>query len=283
MKESVRVNAKLKLAMAGTVITLGVVGTITAFAATTNTNTSNSGQGARTTWAAHHGRMGHGVDAGAMNLDSIAKLLNLDSSTLKSDLESGKSLAQIAQSQGVSLQTLISTLEINLKTTLDSKVAAGTMTPVQETAMLTNFNSHATQMVESTRRFHSQGGRGPFEHRKAGLRTVAKVLGVSRATLQSDLQSGQSIVDVATSKGISEDSLVATLKANLKSKLDARVSAGKMTSQEEQQMLTNFESRVKPRLERKGGQLLPRQTGRPTKTAGSDAWSMNGNSTSANE
>lgn len=84
------------------------------------------------------------------------------------------------------------------------------------------------------------------------LNDIAKVLGIDTQTLNKDLQSGQSIADVAKSQGIDEKTLISDLQTQVKSKFDQDVQNGKLTQDQEQQMLSDFSSRAQSFVEQKG-------------------------------
>jgi D-Tyr-tRNAtyr deacylase len=76
------------------------------------------------------------------------------------------------------------------------------------------------------------------------LKAAAQYLGVSRAELVRDARAGQTLAQIATAHGKSVDGLEAAMLAALKTKLDAAVSAGKLTSAQEQTKLARAEKLV---------------------------------------
>jgi hypothetical protein len=96
----------------------------------------------------------------------------------------------------------------------------------------------------------AHGGKGP-EHGKAravraavdprhgrGLHVVADYLGLTPAQLRADLKSGKTLAQIAdATPGKSASGLIQTLIDLAKSKLDKAVSAGKLTSAQEQAIL----------------------------------------------
>ena len=89
----------------GTLAAIGLISlSVTAYAATTTPSNSTSSHAGSATSGFHHGR-GPGGMGNLMT--TVAKDLNISTSTLQSDLKAGKSIASIAQAQGVSTATLI--------------------------------------------------------------------------------------------------------------------------------------------------------------------------------
>ncbi len=250
------IGMKLKAMIASSVMTLTALGTVTAYAATTNTTgtTSSSTSSTSTSTASTTSGQGHHAKgAGFWGVD-IASILGIDKTTLQSDLKAGQSLAQIAQSKGIDESTLISDIESAEKAQLDKAVSAGKLTYAQEQKLLTNAQSRIQQMVEHTGGFAkgSFQGAGSNKGAFAPLSDIASILGVDTSTLQSDLKAGQSLAQIAQSKGIDESTLVSDIESAEKTQLDKAVSAGKLTSSEEQKILSNADTMITKLVERTG-------------------------------
>jgi hypothetical protein len=112
-------------------------------------------------FAGPHRSFGHVAFFGG--LDAAASYLGLTQAQLHSELESGKTLAQVAQAQGKSVSGLVDALVAQAKERLDSAVAAGRLTKAQETEMLNGLRDRITNLVNSPRR--PDGAPGPgFRH-----------------------------------------------------------------------------------------------------------------------
>jgi hypothetical protein len=127
---------------------------------------------------------------------------------------------------------------------IDAAVAAGGITQSQADAL--------KQRIE-------QGGGVPFfGHRFAGRGlgghgVAAQYLGISAATLRSDLQAGKSLAQIASSTpGKSVEGLKAAIVSAEKTRLEKAVSSGSITSQQEQERLGNLPSRIEALLQRTG-------------------------------
>ncbi|MFL5950532.1 MAG: hypothetical protein ACJ74M_02910 [Gaiellaceae bacterium] len=95
--------------------------------------------------APHHG-FGHGGFGG---LDAAATYLGLTEAQLHTELEGGKTLAQVAQAHGKQVSGLVDAFVADAKKHLDAAVAAGRLTKAQETDMLTGLRGRITNMVNS--------------------------------------------------------------------------------------------------------------------------------------
>jgi hypothetical protein len=127
---------------------------------------------------------------------------------------------------------------------IDAAVAAGRITQSQADAL--------KQRIEhggGTPFFGHGFGRGGL----GGHGVAAQYLGISVATLRSDLESGKSLAQIASSTpGKSVESLKAAIVSAMKARLDRAVSGGSITSQQEQKRLGKLSSRIEALLQRTG-------------------------------
>ncbi len=155
---------RISKTLLGTVVTVGIIGgSITVYAATnTNGNTTFASSTSATTHGfpspGFHSRFGGSGDMGGL-LQAAAKDLNITTTTLRSDLQSGKTLTTIAKAQGVSTTTLIAELEATMKANLAQAVQSGKMTSAQEQQALSGLDQRVTDFVNGTMPFGV--GRGP--------------------------------------------------------------------------------------------------------------------------
>jgi hypothetical protein len=179
-----------------------------AFAASTATTTSTTQQEA----SVHkHDRQ--------FNNQELLSLLNLDASTLQQNFKSGKSLADIAAAQGVDEQKVIDLLVSQDAQRLDQAVQAGKLTQDQAT------KEKADAQTEIKNKVENKGGFGRGEHGERGgkLKEAASVLGIDEQSLQTQLQSGKTLAQIAQDKGITKDDLVNKLLQNEKDRLTKMV------------------------------------------------------------
>jgi polyhydroxyalkanoate synthesis regulator phasin len=80
-------------------------------------------------------------------LDAAASYLGLTEAQLRTQLESGKSLAQVAKSQNKSVGGLEQALVADAKTHLDQAVKEGHLTRAQADAMLSELEQHVSDLV----------------------------------------------------------------------------------------------------------------------------------------
>src|SRR5436309_12662872 len=80
-------------------------------------------------------------------LDAAATYLGLTEAQLRTQLESGKSLAAVAKAQGKSVDGLVQALVDAAKKKLDAAVAAGRLTQSQADSMVAGLKAHVTGLV----------------------------------------------------------------------------------------------------------------------------------------
>jgi uncharacterized protein YidB (DUF937 family) len=94
------------------------------------------------------GRFGHFGFFGS--IEAAAGYLGLTDAQLRSELESGKSLAQVAQAHGKSVAGLVDAMVNAAKSKLDDAVSAGRLTQAQESEMLSGLRDRITNLVNAT-------------------------------------------------------------------------------------------------------------------------------------
>jgi len=89
----------------------------------------------------------------------VANDLGVSTTDMRTALDNGQTLAQVAQAHGKSASDLKTYLQNQLKTRLDQEVTAGRLTSQQETDRLNQASTHIDQLINST---GPQGGPPPF-------------------------------------------------------------------------------------------------------------------------
>jgi hypothetical protein len=171
---------------------------------------------------------------------AIASYLGLTEDELRAQLESGKTLAQIASARGKSVSGLEDVIYADMKTHLDHAVADGKLTAAQEQEMLAELRSHIDDMVNDSGPQVTVKGAGgaPFGD------AAATYLGLTPDELRAQIDSGKTLARVAADEGKSVDGLKAAIIAGAKTELDRAVAAGKITAAQEQKMLDDLKSHI---------------------------------------
>jgi len=194
---------------------------------------------------AHAGAAGKGK-APAVVMKAAASYVGLSPKELAANLQSGKSLAQIATAQGKSVDGLKAAILAAFKARLDKGVAAGKVTAAQAQERLSKLASHIDRLVNRAPKQRSgerQKGKGMHAHGVV-LKAAAAYLGLGKAQLMTSLRSGSSLAQIATAQGKSVEGLKAAILVAFKAQLDKAVAANKLTAAQAQSMLARFASHV---------------------------------------
>jgi hypothetical protein len=140
-REKIQVTITRRMAVAAVAV-LALVGAGGAVAASKSSGTPTA------TGGACPGRPGGGRGADFAN--AVASYLGVTKAELKTARDDGTSLAQLATEKGKSVSGLKDAIYADAKTHLDKDVAAGKLTAVQETSMLSNLQSHLDDIVNAT-------------------------------------------------------------------------------------------------------------------------------------
>jgi hypothetical protein len=176
--------------------------------------------------AGHRHSHGHRGSARGGALVSAAGYLGVSPAQLRSELRSGRSLAEIANAtSGRSSAGLIEALEAAQR----EKLAAAAV----------NLTTRVTAEVD---RVGERGGT---------LRTAARYLGVSAAQLRAERRSGQTLAQIArATSGRSQAGLIEALVAARKAALASEVAAGTITQAKSSEVLPDLVSRVTAQVNR---------------------------------
>lgn len=100
---------------------------------------------------------------------TVTGYLGIDSSTLRSDLQKGQTLAQIAQAQGKTADGLVSAVVATEQASLGAAVSSGRLTSAQEQQIESRLSQLVTAIVDGTRPAGGFGrGLGPGAARPNG-------------------------------------------------------------------------------------------------------------------
>jgi len=158
-------------------------------------------------------------------LAAAAEALGMTEAELKTELQSGKSIKQVADAKNVNIDTVIAKMTAAVKAHLDAEVASGEHTQAEADAKLAEFQTRVTEMVNKTG-LPPRGGRGDHGRRsghgpaKFATANLATVLKLTEAELKTELQSGKSLKQIADAKNVDIADVKAVLESDFKAHLD---------------------------------------------------------------
>ena len=155
-------------------------------------------------------------------LATAATYIGITEADLRTALQTGQTLAQIAVAHGKTRDGLIAALS------------------AEATKQIT------TAVDQPGTNFSGPGGRGG----PGGLRefndeaAAATYIGTTEADLRTKLQAGQTLAQIATAAGKTRDGLIAALVADANTKIDAALAAGKITAAQATAQKASLTARV---------------------------------------
>lgn len=216
-----RTPALILAATAVTATTVVGAGTF-AYAQTTGTAPPSTAEG-------HKPRGPH-----ADMLGAAAKALGMSTDDLKTALEGGKTIAQVAQDKGVDVNTVIAAVTDAVNASIDQAVTDGKLTADQATQEKQEATERVTEFVNNTRPPKGQRGPGGPEGRRGPrtdvLAAAAGALNMSADDLKSATQGGKTIAQVAQEKGVDVNTVIAAVADAIAKDIDAAVANGTMTT-----------------------------------------------------
>jgi transposase-like protein len=143
-----------------------------------------------------------------------------------------------AQQLGIEPSKLSSALKQALEDRVDAAVTAGRLTKEEGDSMKARIESGELPL------FFAGGDHRRFDHHGPKLDAAATYLGLTEAQIRTELESGKTLAQIATTHGKTVDGLVQALYDAQKKELDAGVSAGRLTQAQEDSILANLKQRI---------------------------------------
>ena len=164
----------------------------------------------------------HHPGRGDVALDVVAQTIGIDEESLRAALGDGQTIAQVAEANGVAVQTVI-----------DALVAEAT--------------ERITELV-NTPLPGPRDGR-PF---RVGLDVAADTIGITVEQLREALHDGQTLAEVAEANGVSRQALIDALVAAANAAIDEKVAAGALTAEEGEARKAEAAERIAEMVDRSG-------------------------------
>ncbi len=156
-------------------------------------------------------------------LTTAATYIGITEDALRTELATGKSLADVAVAHGKTRDGLIA-------------------------ALVQTSTTEITTLVDTKNPFPAPPAGGPgrgFHVEGNPLAAASTYLGISEADLRTKLQAGQNLGQIAAATaGKSRDGLIAALVADETAKIDAAVKAGTLTADQATQLKANLTAHI---------------------------------------
>jgi len=178
-----------------------------------------------------------------------AKALGMTEAELKTELQAGKSIADVAKAKNIDLDVVIAKLTAAFKAHLDEEVKSGEHTQAEADAKLAEFKTRITSMVNAPGlpMHGGKGGHGPMGGKggaKFATASLASTLKLTEAEMHTQLKSGKTLKQIAEAQNVDIADVKATLTSDFKAHLDEEVKSGEHTQAEADAKLAEFKTRL---------------------------------------
>ena len=156
-------------------------------------------------WHGHDGGMGwwgpgRGWAGQGDVLDTAADVLGMTPDALRSELQAGKSLAELAEEKGVDTQTIVDAVHSETEERLQEAVESGRLTQDQADEVLEHkADCDGERLLGMPFGPHMRGG---FGRGWGGLDVAAEVLGMEPEDLMAELRDGKTLTEIAEERGV---------------------------------------------------------------------------------
>lgn len=247
--------AAFTLALAGGGVAGALFGTPVLSGAQEDGTTSTTTDSAATPPPAPGGGPGLGMrgEGKADHLATAAEVLGMTAEELRTELQSGKSIADVAAEKNVDKQKVI-----------DALVAAATARIDQ---MKSELPQRMSELVERDGLPGGPGGPGRFGHHRGpgmvnAVDDAATAIGVPVQDLRDALAGGKSIAQVAEEKGKNLDEVKKAMIADANERIDRALADAKITQDQATKMKADVASHIDEVVQREGLPMRGRGPGR---------------------
>lgn len=196
-------------------------------------------------------------------LAAASKVLGITETELKTELEAGKSVADVAKAKNIDLATVKAALLAEAKAHIDAEVAAGEHTATEGAAKLAEVTSRIDTMLTTAglpaRGPQGMGGNGGHEGKggpggpgKFMTATLATTLKLTQEELKTQLHSGKSLADVAKAQSVDIADVKAALTSDFSAHLAEEVKSGEHTQVEADAKIAEFKTNLDTMVNRVG-------------------------------
>lgn len=162
--------------------------------------------------------------------------------TASSPSEESKAIVDdAAKKLGVEPSELSAAIKQAFEHRIDAAVASGRLTKEQGEELKQRIESDDFPLFGPPAFGPGFGAPHPFFH---GLDAAATYLGLTEAQLESRINNGKTLAQIAEAEGKSVDGLKAAMLKDARAKLDEAVKAGRLSKAEEQQVLKDLGQRI---------------------------------------
>ena len=182
-------------------------------------------------------------------LDVWASSLRMTPNQMLGYIGMGRSINDLARMRRVQPQTLVNSYRTQMNALLQSQVGMGWMTPAQADWMLDHMTQQAQWIMGHSRFLQTGWQQGPMMGFGWGygdlMQTAARVLHLTPWELMVELQSGQTLRQVAEAKNVNPEDIIAAYRDQVRQALNQAVNQGRLTQADADSILAELEAQAR--------------------------------------
>jgi hypothetical protein len=186
---------------------------------------------------------------------AAATVLGITEDEIEAALEDGKSLAEVAEAQGMGADDFQAALAEEITAGLDASLEAGDITQDQYDHITGELDDHLDRIInaEGGMRF-GWHGRGGFGHGLMNIHeAAAEALGLSEDDLRTAMMEGQSLAEIAEAQGVSAGDLKTALAEKITAELQQKLDDGDITQDQYDDLIADLDEKLDGIINAEGG------------------------------
>ena len=201
---------------------------------------------------------GHGRGWGGPGaiLETVAEVLGLAPEDLRSEMQGGKSVAEVAEARGVDTQSIVDAINAEIEQWVQEAVNEGRLTQEQADRILdslADFDGERLQGLMMPFGLHMRGGFGRGWGEPWGcLDAAAVVLGMEPEDLMAEVRDGKTLTEIAEERGVDPQAVEDAMVEQMEQRLQQAEEDGTLTPECAECARQRFEDCEGDWLERRG-------------------------------
>lgn len=178
-------------------------------------------------------------------VNTVAETLEIEKQDLIVELKSGKTLAEVAQENGVDVDEFIGALVAEADERIDEAVQRGRLTEEEADEKLSSVEDRISALIDQVLPMGRDFGK-MMRHRggHAIINVASDELGLDKQELVEELRGGNTISGLAADLGVSIEVIIDRIVSGASNGLSKAVENGAITQEKADERLTMIEERV---------------------------------------